>query len=75
MVHAVCSGARVPSGEDRGQVRVMLPETVQHVASGHLLEGCLQVKSDQDSGLVRFGEVLDGFDHLVGSVLAADAVL
>ena len=53
----------------------MLPEAVQRVASGHVLAGCLEVKSDQDPGLVRFGEVLDGFDHLVGSIVAPNTML
>ena len=52
MAHAVCSGARVTSGEHRGQVRIMLPVAVQHVASGHFLEGRLEVKSKQDVGVV-----------------------
>ena len=51
----------------------MLSKAVQHGASGHVLEGGLQVKSDQNAVLVRFSEVLDGLDHLVGSILAAHA--
>ena len=53
MVHAVCSGARIPSGEDRGQIKVVLSDAVQHVASGHVLEGCLEAKGEQDSGLTE----------------------
>ena len=37
MVHAVSSGACVPSGEDRGQIRIVLSEAVQHGASGYVL--------------------------------------
>ena len=71
MMHAVGGGALVPSGEHRGQVRIMLPETDQRVASGYRLEGSLEFKGDQDSGLVGPGGVLDGLDHRVGSIGAA----
>ena len=43
--------------------------------SGDFLGGGLEVESDQDFGGIQFGEVLDGLDHLVGSILAAQAVL
>ena len=69
MVHAVRSGARVPSGEDRGQIRIVLPDTVQPGASEYVVKGCIQVQSNKNAGLVRFRKVLDGFDHLVGSIL------
>ena len=73
-MHAVRGGARVPSKEDRGQVWIMLPEDV-HVAPTHDLERCLEVKSDQDAGWVRFGEVLGGLDPFVCSILASHSVL
>ena len=75
IVHALGSGACVPSGEDRGQIGVVLSEAVQHVASGDIPKGCLQVQRDQDTGLVRLRKVLYEFDQLVGAVLAAHSVL
>ena len=73
--HALGSGAGVPSGEDRGQVRIVLSEAEQHRASGYVPKSSLQVKGDKNTGLVRLRKVLDGPDHLVGSILATHAVL
>ena len=53
----------------------MLPEPGQHVASGHLLEGFLEVRSDQDAGLLFLSKILDVFDHLVGSIWRAHTIL
>ena len=50
-------------------------QAVKHGSSADVLEGGLEVESCQEAGWVRFGEVLDGFEHLVGSVLASHAVL
>ena len=40
-----------------------------------LSEGSLDVKGDQDARWGRFGKVLDGLDHVVGSILASHSVL
>ena len=45
------------------------------MAPGHVLEGCLQVQSDQNAGLLHFRKALDVFDHLVSSILATHSVL
>ena len=74
-MHAVRSGARVLSGEDRGQIRFVLSKAVQHGASGYVLKSCLQVQRDQNVGLVRLRKVLYGFNRLIGSILATHAVL
>ena len=74
-MHAMGSGARKPSGEDRGQIGIMLPKAVQHRASGNVLKRCLKVQRDQNTGMVRLRKALYGFNHLVGSVLATHAVL
>ena len=39
------------------------------------MEGCLEADGDQSAGWVRFGEVLDGLDHLVCSIMVAYYVL
>ena len=52
MMHAVGGGARVSSGEHRGQVRIVLFGAVQQRSSADALEGGSGVKSTQDSGVV-----------------------
>ena len=49
----------------------MLFDSVQHDSSGGVLKSSLEIEGDLDSGRVGFGEVLDGLDHLVGSVQAS----
>ena len=69
------SPSRVPSREHRSKVWIVLFNSVQHDSSGGVLKSSLEIEGDLDSGRVGFGEVLDGLDHLVGSVQACHPVL
>ena len=51
-VHPVRSGASVPSGEDRSEVRVILLKAVEHGTSRDVLEGRLDVKGNQHSSRI-----------------------
>ena len=74
-MHSVLRGASVPLGKDRSEIRISLSDAVQHSSARDILEGSFEIKSNNDSRVVRFRKVLDGFDHCVCSVWSSNTVL
>ena len=74
-MHSVLRGAGVPFGKDRSKVRISLSDAVQHGSTRDILEGSLEVKSDKNSRVVGFSDVLDGLDHRVCAVRSSNTAL
>ena len=74
-MHSVLRGAGVPLEEDRSEIRISLSDTVQHSSARDILEGSLEVKSNENSGVIGFRQVLDGLDHGVCTIRSSNTVL
>ena len=74
VVHSVLRGAGVPFGKDRSKVRISLSDAVQHGSARDILEGSLEVKSNKNSRVVSFRQVLDGFDHRICTIWSSNTV-
>ena len=74
-MHSVLRGAGVPFGKDRSEIRISLSDAVQHGSARDILEGSLEVKSDKNSRVVSFRQVLDGLDHRICTIWSSDTVL
>ena len=60
---------------DSSKVRIDLPKVVKHSTSGDVLNGGLEVKGNQKQCWVSLGKVLNGLDHVVGTIRAPDTML